>query len=163
MPSPWFLLLMAILVAGTYVAGRHDGAKINEAVWQKREAEINGKQADLIAKANQAVRDEEHRRVTDINNVAADYEDKLKGKDNALQTALNSLKSGGGLFLHTACPAPSGDTKGGVATSPRIDNGSARVQFPETDARFLLGLASEADRNTAQLTACQALIKADRK
>ena len=164
MPSPWFLLLMAILVAGTYVAGRHDGAKINEAAWQKREAEINGKQADLIAKANQAVRDEEHAKAEKFVEISTTLQGKIKEKDRALQIALDSVRSGGiRLSIPTSGTATCGNAESGTAASTGRDNAGARAELSPTASNFLTGEASRADKIVEQLTACQALVRADRR
>ena len=164
MPNPYILLLVAILLAGAYVAGRHDGAKINEAAWQKREAEINGKQADLIAKANQAVREEEHAKAQKFVEISTTLQGKIKEKDRALQIALDSVKSGTGrLFVTASCPAPSGDAKGSVTAGASRNNDATRAYLPTETSETLLRIGAEADSVVLQLLSCQDILRADRK
>ncbi len=161
-PSPYLIIGVLIALALAGWGGERVGERLNDQAWQKREAAINAQAATKIQEANDKVREAEHKRAADVNVVAEDYENQLKDKDDAHAKALAAARSGG-LFVHTACPAPSGNAQGSVASTASVGNGQARARFSDADSEFLLAIGSEADRIVAQLTACQAVIAADRK
>ena len=137
--------------------------KAQETDWQAREAKINADTANKIKEESDRVRGLEQDIAQLLANESAGYQKKLKEKDDALNIALNSVATVG-LFSHgPACP-PVGGNPAGSPTSPASGrDGAARAKLPDEDARFLLTEASRADKIVEQLTACQGVIRADRK
>lgn len=167
MLNPWLILgALVIWISSLGVVGvwQHKAGSAGErTVWETREAKINADTANAIAAQSKLVADLEHKRAQDINNVAADYEDQLKGKQNALNAARAAAKSTG-LFVHgAACPAPIASGVSGAAAGSGVSDGPKDIRLPAETSDFLLGLASESDTVVAQLTACQQIVAADRK
>lgn len=167
MPNPWVILglVLAWLASMAAVgAWQHKAGVTSEHdQWETREAKINSDAAVLIKAADDKVRDAEHVAAANISAIDADYQLKLKGKDDALAIALNTVRAGGKLFTHSTCPAPAGNAANQTTTSTGSGNGQARCQFSDADSDFLLRLGSEADKVADQLTSAQAVILADRK
>jgi hypothetical protein len=161
MPNPWIIVGVLVALALAGFGGERLGERLNDQAWQKREATINATAAAQITAKNSALLAAEHKRATEINNVAEMYEDQLKEKDNALVAARNAAKSGG-LFVHTACPAIGGNALPDAAPGASGRDGQALARLSDADAEFFITEASRADAIVAQLRACQALIAADR-
>jgi len=165
--NPWlivgFLVALIAIGVGGYLKGETDGKTATEAVWQTREAKINADAANKIAEADRRVADAEHASADRQAAIDSTYQSKLKEKDHALTVALNTVKSTG-LFVHTAPSAPAtGNGMPETATSPGSGNAAPTARLSDEDAGFLLAEASRADGIVAQLTACQAIVEADRK
>ena len=140
------------------------GAKSERAEWQEREAKINAAIATKIEAANKRVREAEQSIASQVADAATEYQRALKGKDDALNIALNSLRAGTGrLFVSATCPAPGGNTADSAAAGAgRRDGAAGTAILGEADSTFLLAEASRADGIVHQLAACQAVVRADR-
>lgn len=169
MLNPWIIVgvLVALVTvgAGGYFKGESAGKAKVEAAWQQRESKINAESANNIAAANDRVREVERATAMNIAAVDTTYQGKLREKSNALDIALNAVRSGAvRLSGHgAACPAPAGNPAGPIAAGAGIGDGGARSQFSQQDSEFLLRIGSEADAIVAQLQACQQVIRADRR
>jgi len=163
--NPWlivgFLVALALVGSGGFLYGKDVGQTAEHDQWMTREAKLNADAAAKIKEQADKVLALEHAKSEELNLVATDYEAQLKEKDRALSVALNTIKSGG-LFIRAACPAPNRDNVPGATASPGIGNGAQDFRLPDSYASDLLTLAAECDRNTLQLGAAQAVIRADR-
>ena len=163
--NPWVIVgfLVALIAAGGggFLYGKDVGETSKEAEWQTREATLNAAAAVKIKEHADKVLALEHAHAKELNEISASYETKLERNNHALSAALNTIKSSG-LFVRAACPAPNRDSLPGVVATPGIGNGATDFRLPDSYASFLLSLASECDRNTLQLGAAQAVIRADR-
>lgn len=158
-------IAIASFAAGGTAAWVVQGWRIeaNEGKWQARESRINAETANKIKEASDRVRDLEQDIAQLIANESAGYQRKLKEKDDALTIALDSIATVG-LFSHApACPPARGNAADSSSSGSGGHNGPARAKLPDEDARFLLGEASRADKIVEQLTACQGVLRADRK
>ena len=157
-------LAIVLMLGAAYLAGRADGRKLEGAAWQKREAEINAETATKIQVANEAVRAEEHAKAAKFVEISTGLQGKLKEKDHALNIALDSVRSGAiRLSVPATCPPPGGNTEGGTTASAGGRDATTRAELSEQAARFLTSEASRADKIVEQLTACQAIVRADRR
>lgn len=151
-------------INGVDAKGYARGRQEVEAAWQEREAKINGEAAARIAAADARVREAERRGAQDVADVRTEYQRLVKGKDNALQIALNSLHAGtGGLFVNAQCPdtagaAPGGNAPGGTAGAAARADGTRRAELSAADSEFLLTLGSQADTVAIRLGKAQDLI-----
>ena len=151
------------LLAGSYLKGRGDGKAMTEAVWQKREAEINAATATKIREREAQVRADERDKANAQAKISADLQRKLKETSNAKDRVIADLRSGARrLSIPAACPATGGSAMPSAAATASGRDGETRADLSEHAARFLVDLASRADEVVAQLTACQAVILADR-
>ena len=94
--------------------------------------------------------------------VSKDYQGRLTDAQAKTALALNAIRSGSvrfrdpGTEANRGCPAE-------AATATAGRNGAESGRLLSQDAAiFLTDLAAEADRNTIQLGACQAVVAADR-
>lgn len=159
----WLLgiIAMVVIIGVTNAVTWHISAKYTESGWQKREAQINAEAATKIAAADARVRDAERAMATNLAGVDAHYQGQLKEKDNALNIALNAVRDRG-MWTHSACTPVAGNPAGAAAAGASVGDGSARCRLSDADAGFLLSEASRADRIVEQLSACQAVVRADR-
>ena len=160
------LLVLAILgvLSGIGYAIYDAGRKAERAEWQARETRIAGETALKLEAANKRVRETEQAIAAAIEDASIWYQGKLKEKDNALNIALNGLRAGTGrLFVTARCPAPGGDPATGPAAGAGGRDGPTRAELSAADSEFLLRRGAEADGIVHQLTACQAVIRADRR
>lgn len=76
--NPWiivgFLVALIAVGSGGYMKGQKDGKTASEAVWQAREAKINGETAAKIAANAKAVSAKEHAHATQLSAVDSDYQ-----------------------------------------------------------------------------------------
>jgi len=163
--NPWVLIALGVAWAASLVGvgvwQRSDGKAVVQAEWATREAKINAESATKIHAAEEKTRAAEHQMAVNLVVVATEYQAKLKEKDNALAAARTAARTGG-LWVNAACPPVAGNAAIGAAAGAGFDNGSARVRLSAETADALIALASDADRNTDQLRACQQVVEADR-
>jgi len=165
---PWLILavagfwLMSLTIVGFWQnnAGRQD----ERAVWQVRENEELRLANAKIIELNDTARNTERQHAEQVAGLSARYEkekaDVGKTKDAViaeLRAGHRSLRDPGAASFKTA---GSGTGKTDAAASQC--DGGARSQLSQPTAEFLVTLASEADAIVKQLTACQAVILADR-
>ena len=136
----------------------------NESKWQTREAQINAESAKKIQEANDRVRGIEQDIAQLLASESEGYQRKLKEKDDALNIALDSVATVG-LFSHgPACPPTGGNSASGITSPASGRDGAAQRQLlGKDDSIFLITEASRADKIVEQLTACQGVVRADRK
>jgi len=154
-------LLFALI--GAYFYGRHDGAKINEAAWQKREAGINAQAGAEIAAADQRVLEAERVHASLLAKESAEYQQSLKENTDAKDRLIADLRAGNRkLSVPAACPAPGENTLSSAGPGTGGGDATARAELSQEASGFLVELAAEADEVVLQLTACQGIVIADR-
>jgi hypothetical protein len=137
------------------------GGDAREAPWLKREAATNADAAARIKAAEERVRAAVARATQAQADIDAAYQRGLKENDDAKNVALAQLRAGRRLFIGAQCP-PGGSAVPDPAAPASGGDGGATAELSEPAAEWLVGLASEADAVARQLTACQAVIRADR-
>lgn len=161
------VLLGVILAAAisAYSWAYKNGVQAERVVWQ--EAENKALQitlADLQA-TQERLRIAENNHAVQLNHVSQTYQEKLTNEKQKLNNTLASYRAGT-LSLRdkhaasnaTACSGFTAEI--GTGTSGRYATEGAKLSEPL--AQFLIRLASEADEVVQQLTACQAIVNADR-
>jgi len=163
MPINPLLIKMGVVIAsliGAFFMGFHYASVSIHGQWDKEKAENNAKTAQIINEANNKVFMAEHAANDRIAAIGALYEKKLKEQQNA-KTNLDQLNTTSGMFINAILPSYCTPTSN-AASSPSIRNGATRVRLSESDGRFLIQIAAEADQIANQLTQCQAVIQSDR-
>lgn len=173
---PWARLLAAVVLVGAvlgafYAYGQQQlglGEKAERALWLAREnAELAGANARIQVLEDQA-RQREREHAQDMADASAQFQEGLKHAQVAKDRAVAELRRGD-IRLRVpvavgACPGPAAGA--GAATAgpgPGASDGQARAELSFSAAEFLVGLASEADEVVHQLSACQAIVAADRR
>lgn len=158
--NPW--LIVGLLVAfglvglGAYAEGYGYGKDSQKAVQQKA-IDQAVKEKD-IAEAK-TLRAEQAGAVAIAN--AANYQERLENVTQQRDTALASVRSGQRLRVDLA--APCSGTVPETAASTIGRDGQARGELSSAASERLVEFAADADRNTEQLEACQAIVIEDRK
>lgn len=152
-----------------YGDDQHDrGVAESDARWLKREnAEVVATNAKILELENDA-REMEHMHAEEL--AAADanlqrrlanVEDRRRADVLAVADRTLRLRDPGGAAA--ACPNPGGGQTAEVAPAASGGDGRAAGELSREASSFLLDLVSDADRNTEQLAACQAVVRADRR
>lgn len=170
---PWAKLLGAVLlvaavVAAIYAYGQQQfglGEKAERTAWLARENTALTKANTRIKELEDQARAREREHAQDMAAASAKYQEDLKHEKAAKDRAVADLRSGAlRLRIPVTCPDGAGGS-GTAAPGPGTvgRDGEARAELSVQASEFLVGLASEADEVVHQLTACQAVVTADRK
>lgn len=162
------VLLMAAVVAAIYAYGQQQfglGEKAERTAWLARENTALIKANARIKELEDQTRAREREHAQDMAAASAKYQEDLTHEKAAKNRAVADLRSGAlRLRIPVTCPdgaGGSGSAPLGPGTAGR--DGEARAELSVQASEFLVGLASEADEVVHQLTACQAVVTADRK
>jgi type II secretory pathway component GspD/PulD (secretin) len=162
-------LLKYVVMLGLLVAvglwQRHDGALSERVVWETRLAEENANNAKAILAAEEAARQKITESETRQAVISKDYQRKLanartkyKSVDDAVASGTFQLRDSGATAV---CPSSGGSPE--TTTSTGGNNGAEGCKLSTNTSRSLWFLVTNADSVVEQLTACQALVEADRK
>jgi len=166
---PWLVMVKYVVMLGLLVAvglwQRHDGALSERVVWETRLAEENANNAKAILAAEKAARQKITESETRQAVISKDYQRKLanartkyKSVDDAVASGTFQLRDSGATAV---CPSSGGSPE--TTTSTGGNNGSKGADLSPSLTRFLWFQATSADDIVEQLTACQAIVEADRK
>lgn len=151
------LLLMLALLGAGYWWG--DDAATNRDQAQALDAERTA--SKKLAEANARVRATEQKSAQDLAAISATYQKGLSDVVSTHKDLVARIRSGAVRLSVPARANPAGAAVASAAGASGRD-GETRCQLSDTAAEFLTGLASEADGVAQQLTACQAIVTADR-
>jgi hypothetical protein len=161
MPNPWIIIGALVLVICSYFYGHHTGVQVTKADWEAEKATAAVDAANTLAKANQEVRALEQLLANKQNKVEKIYVDKIR----EVQVERNSLSAtarNDGLFIDAAC-SDNSNAVSGSAASPSGDHGGTKARLSSATADALIAIAADADEIVNQLTACQMILKEERK
>lgn len=158
------LAWMASVGAST-MYGHNEGVHAERARWQAREnqqlAEANAK----IRELTDAARAAERIHTEALNSVSDHYQGELRDAKKRHDDDLAAVRDGGlrlrDNYAAAVCPDTGRVSETGTGASGHHAAGGTELSREATE--FLLGLANEADQVARQLSACQAVIRADRK
>jgi prophage endopeptidase len=131
--------------------------------WQKRDNDSLTTANAKILKLEQAARDAERRHAEDLEVISAGYQKELVNAKAQRDRDVSAARSGAlSLRFHAegsgACAGGTGQTAAGAAGR----DGPATAELPREVAAGLFAIADDADEVVRQLSACQAVIRADR-
>lgn len=169
LPNPWVLLGIVLAWAASLGAvgyWQHEAGVTSERdTWQgKQIAELKAANAE-IARLNDKARETEHQHALEINAIGVkDAKDRAaleaQHRDDLARVRAGTLR----LRIAGACPKrPDPGPAAEARPAPAGGDDSTAGELPAAASNDLLDLTADADRNTIQLTACQAVIEADRK
>jgi hypothetical protein len=160
--NPLFIKIGIIIASfiGAFFMGFHYASVSIQGKWDKEKAQNNAKMAQIIIEANNKVFMAEHAANDRIAAIGALYEKKLKEQQNAKKN-LDQLNSSSGMFINAILPSSCHASNNPTATAS-LSHGATRVRLSESDGRFLIQIASEADQIASQLSQCQSIIQSDR-
>lgn len=142
----------------------HQGQKSEELVDVKEDNTILARTLDRLHELEEQVRQQEH-----------DHSVEMAEIDKVNQKELTDARAKSGAFIddvmsgklrlydpHARCGRPNSNT-GETVASPSVDHGATGAELSDEVERFLELEAARADEVVIQLTACQAILRADRK
>lgn len=157
-------LVVAVLVSGAGYKGYQLGGDHVRSEYAARDLANANEQAAKTKEIEERYRAKEQASAQAIAQVSGDYERKLTDAQGKTRIALDAIRSGSVRLrdpgadqqASRGCPAET------PASTGRRD-GDTQGRLSGAASEFLLGLAADADRNTLQLAACQAVVAADRQ
>lgn len=172
---PWVKLLAAMVLVGVvvwafYAYGQQQfglGEKAERSAWLARENTSLTKANTRIKELEEQARTKEREHAQNMAAVSAHYQKDLSHEKAAKDRAIADLRSGAlRLRIPLAQPACTDGADGSGAPAPGTStvgrDGGTPAELSTEASEFLVGLANEADEVVRQLTACQAVITADR-
>jgi hypothetical protein len=162
------VLLVAAIAASikSYGSHRYDQGKLAElTVWQQRENdELAWANARIVAQ-EAAARAQEQHNAQQLAAASQTYQESLQHEKATHDRTVADLRTGAlrlRIELARRQTADGGSAAGSTPGPGRCD-GETRAELSTAAAEFLVGLAAEADTVVHQLTACQAVVIADRQ
>lgn len=162
------LIVVVAVIAGLYSFGAEcysNGQTEERAVWQQREnttlLAANARIIELEAAARRT-----ERLVGDaLANASQTYQESLTHEKTVHERTVADLRAGHRrLRIELVSRPPAiGDPSSPTATAATGCDGATFGELSTASAEFLVGLANEADTVVHQLTACQAVVIADRQ
>lgn len=160
------LWVMAGLLAGGLLmfAAYKVGEVLECREWESKISKMQEQHANELTKQTQHTRDQERRHAQDLVDIDHDYQAKIENDKQIIDSTIAALRAGTiRMRKQLAAPTATDTTLPQTnASTCQRDAGEATGLQP-TDAEFLIRFAADADAITEQLTACQAVILADRK
>ena len=161
-----FLALAAFNQHGAqqYKAGQQD----ERGAWLARDNEALRTANQRISTLQQKARDQERDHGLAMDGIAAKHQQDLKDVRNEKDRVIADLRTRN-LRLRVPVVATTSAACSGVSSSPEAGSGTGQrdgettAELSGPAAEFLVGLASEADDVARQLSACQAVVIADRQ
>ena len=149
------------IVLGSYFYGVSNGKAEIEAKWQTRESKINAESAQKIATANARVLAAERKNAADVADISGAYQKKLQEKDHEKDRAIASARASG-LFVSTK-RSSCGNAVPQAGPGPSGRDDPPRSELSDEASEYFVSEAHRANKIVEQLTACQALVRADRQ
>lgn len=160
------LVGLAYALLTSYGNARYEaGENAERSRWMQRETtELTTANARII-ELERSARANERLQAERLAAASQTYQESLQHEKATHDRTVAGLRSGAlrlRIELARRQTADGGSAAGATSGSGRCD-GEARAELSTAAAEFLVGLASEADTVVHQLTACQAVVSADRQ
>ena len=156
-----------LFAAGLFLSGLALGHRLAANAYKARMAQktqtLLVQQARIQHAADARIRAIEHREAQQLAAISTHYQQELRDAKSETTRTLVELRAAR-QRLYIPIQSQSSRSGGMSATAPAASfrDGEKRVELSEAAARFLIEEAARADRNTRQLRACQAVVRADR-
>lgn len=167
LPKPYLYLAIALAwIASLAAVGlwqHHAGTVGERTLWQAREADELRQANATIAQLQTAYRATERRHADLMATISATYQEQLTNATDQHTTDLAALRAGTlRLRDRAARQSPACDRVPETTAAAGGRDGDPGTELSGAAAEFLLGLTNRANRIVEQLTACQAIVRADR-
>ncbi len=154
------LLLLIVTAIGCIFIGHHYGEQDVQSKWDAQKIADSQALAKAIKESDDKVRAVEQAANARVYQVSANYEAKLRKKDNE-KTAFIAKSKSDGLFVDAICPNTqihSTNLSQAAASPARID-GSTTIRLSDETAIRLINYAAHANKVAEQLRGLQEYIK----
>lgn len=168
MPNPWILLGIVLAwlasLAGVGWWQRVDGEAVERSAWQARENVQLATAGKRILALEQAAREQEQEEAARMAAIAGDYEGRLQNVQTQRDRDVAAAHRGTLRLRDPGAPSLRADgCSGGPATAGAgVGDGPAPGELSRAVTADLFSLVDDANAVVEQLTACQAVVRADR-
>ena len=166
MPNVQIYLVAAIIGLVALGAAGFQGYRLGgdhvRAEYAARDLKAANEAAALTKATEEKYRAQEQAHSQAVAQIANDYEWRLTDAQAKTTLALNAIRSGG-LRLRDPGAQACGDTAPGTPASTSGRDGASAGGLSNQASEFLYSEAARADSVVLQLSACQAVIQADRR
>jgi len=159
-------LVISVALVQAYGWAYKNGVNAERVAWQTSQNLALNEANKKLFDAEERARVAEHLHAVQLNTISNTYQEKLTNEKQRHDNVIVSLRAGN-LSLRdkytepgNAAPSATLSSETGTGTGGRNEAEGAKLSQPL--AEFLIGLANEADEVVQQLTACQAIVNADR-
>ena len=161
MPNPWVIVVALALVIGAFLSGYRTGVQVTKSDWETEKATAAIEAGKVLAAEQAKVTQFEHLLANKQNKVEKVYVDKVRTVE-VERNSLSATARNYGLFIDTACPDTS-NALPSAAAGLSGNNGGTKARLSSATADALIAIAADADEIVNQLTACQTILKEERK
>ena len=163
------MAICVVVVRALLAYGDHEytsGQQAERSAWLTKENTALSRAISRIKELEEQARAAEAKHGQAMASISAQYQKDLKNERLAKDRAIDAVRRGE-LRLYDPGTRATGDSGSGGGQACSTDasaigrDGATRSQLSESASEFLLALAGEADEVVRQLTACQAVVKAD--
>ena len=175
MPNPYVILAVLLTWVGSLVGvgywQRHDGEISERVTWQAKLQDQTQQANAALQAAQSAARKEEQDHAQQLSDISANYQKELQDASKQHAADVAAIRAGT-LRLRDPGARPhacaGGVSQASTAAGRRDDQAGSGLPGPadgvlsDTAVEFLVSEADRADRLAKQLSACQAVINADR-
>ncbi len=166
--KPWWVRVLpyvvaAALVCGALYAAYHHGCSVTAAQAQIKADALQLKHDAEIISWHGKVAAAEHKAADDMAAIDAQHQKDMENEKVTAAASIACYQSGACRLRNQFAPrtvAGSGLPSSTTSASKRDE--AATVGLQSADVQFLISIASDADKVTDQLRACQAVVRADR-
>lgn len=166
---PWWVYVALFLVGFHYVdRSVYASKKVKAATeqinasWQERETKMLQEAADRLAKAIEAAREQERKLEAELASLMSKFRKEIANVQAQRDRDVAAARSGALRLRLPASVCADSLAYGPPAPGSPGGDGASGTYLPQQITSDLFSLANDADAVVAQLTACQAIVKADR-
>lgn len=168
LPSPTVLLVAGVAWLASLVAvgyWQNDAGHVAERVgWQEKDNKELRLANAKITELNNRERTKERESAERLAAVSDNYQRELKNAKDQRERDVSAARAGTlKLQFNPASVSPGGSEAGSTAASAGRCDGAATSELPREITANLFALADDADEVVKQLSACQAVVRSDRK
>lgn len=152
------LLLLIVTAIGCAFIGHHYGEQDVQAKWDAQKIVDAEATAKAIKESNDKVRAIEQAANSRVYQVSANYEAKLRKKDNEKTTFINKSRTDG-LWVDAICPKVFANQLSNDSSSSARPDGSSTVRLSNETTINLINYAAHANQVAEQLKGLQEYVK----
>jgi len=155
-----------LFAAGLFLSGLALGHRLAANAYKARMAQktqtLLVQQARIQHAADARIRAIEHREAQQLAAISTHYQQELRDAKSETTRTLAELRIARRLYIPIQSQSSRSGGMSATAPAASFRDGEKRAELSAAAARFLVEEAARADRNTRQLRACQAVVRADR-
>jgi len=161
MINPWLLVGSGVLIIASYFYGYSTGYDVSKSEWEAEKSIATKEAMDNMIAATDKVKSLEQQLATKQNKVEKIYVNKIRTVE-VESKRITDIARNNGLFVNASC-ADSSNPLPDSASGSSSSNGTKKARLSREASEALISIAADADTIIHQLTACQAILEAERQ